>query len=78
MKESIELHTIGIFKNKEYEMEDLLNGLLEENLRLDNIINKAIEYIEKYHFIDDIRVMDIKEYKKLLVILKGSDTNAKD
>ena len=33
------------------------------------IIDKAIEYLKTFHFIDNIRVLDIKEYEKLLEIL---------
>ena len=47
MKETIELHTVGIFRGKEYEMQELFNGLLEENQRLNNIIKEVREYIEK-------------------------------
>lgn len=45
MKESIELHTVGIFRGKEYEMQELFNGLLEENIKLNNIIKEVREYI---------------------------------
>jgi hypothetical protein len=30
---------------------------------------KTIEYLKTFHFIDNIRVLDIKEYEKLLEIL---------
>lgn len=64
------------------ELEEQLTMLVKDDeeyqetiIKLSKRIDKAIEYIEKYHFIDDIRVMDIKEYKELLDILKGSDKN---
>ena len=47
MKESIELHTIGLFRGEEYEMQDLLNGLLEENNRLNNNWNDLEKYTKE-------------------------------
>lgn len=32
-------------------------------------IDKTIKYLKTFHFIDNIRVLDIKEYEKLLEIL---------
>ena len=46
-KEEIKLHTIATFQGKEYELEELLNELLKENFKLQNKINKAIEYIDE-------------------------------
>lgn len=46
-EDKIELHTIGTFRGEEYEMQDLLNGLLEENHRLNNILDKFEEELEK-------------------------------
>ena len=50
---TIELHTIATFQGKEYELENLLNGLLnkleekdKEIERLNNIRNNAISFIE--------------------------------
>ena len=40
-----------------------------DNRELKQRIDKAIEYIKKFQFIDEIREMDIKEYVKLLEIL---------
>jgi len=45
--ESIELHTIGLFRGKEYEMQDLLNGLLEENSKLNNKLLRIKKLISR-------------------------------
>ena len=65
MKETIELHTVGIFRGKEYEMQELFNGLLEENQRLNNIIKEVREYINKIPTHPVIRIFK----KELLEIL---------
>lgn len=71
MKESIELHTIGTFRGKEYEMQELMNGLLEENNRLNNIIDNMQEELMTIY-------LDIMEYnedyaKREIKKLKGDD-----
>ena len=43
--------------------------LWKEKEELQQKIDKAIEYLKTFHFIDNIRVLDIKEYEKLLEIL---------
>ena len=57
---------IGRDKRKEKELE-------KEIERLNNIINKAIEYIESRHIKAGVELMSRE--KELLDILKGSDTN---
>ena len=47
MKNKIELHTIAIYNNKEYELQNLLNGLLEEINKKNNIINELKETIKE-------------------------------
>ena len=75
-KEKIELHTIATYNNKQYELQDLLNNLININLKLQQRIDKAIEYVEEhriknpYHyeyncFMGNARTSD------LLEILKG-------
>ena len=43
--------------------------VLKHIWELEDKIDKAIEYLKTFHFIDNIRVLDIKEYEKLLEIL---------
>lgn len=46
-EDKIELHTVGIFRGEEYELQDLFNGLLEENRRLNNILEEFEEDLER-------------------------------
>ena len=55
-----------------------INNTLEENIRLNNIINKAIEYIGNhflYHYGSDKRpiVFEDNYIQEIVDILKGSD-----
>ena len=43
MNKEIKLHTIATYNNKQYELQDLLNNLVNSNLKLQQRINKAIE-----------------------------------
>ena len=55
--------------NKLVETEKILfytEWLLEDKKQR---IDEAIEYLKTFHFIDNIRVLDVKEYEKLLEIL---------
>ena len=47
MEKEIKLHTIATFQGKEYELEELLNELLKENFKLQQRIDKAVEYIDE-------------------------------
>lgn len=56
MNKEIELHTIATFQGKEYELENLLNGLLnkleekdKEIEKLNNIIDELEEWFKEYH-----------------------------
>lgn len=51
------------------ELEEHRRLLLELCKDYKQRIHKAIEYIKTFHFIDNIRVLDIKEYEELLKIL---------
>ena len=67
MNNEIKLHIIAVYNNEEYELEDLLNGLLNKL----NIIEEYIKELDDET--DDICLYQItKETKeKLLSILKG-------
>jgi hypothetical protein len=54
MSKEIKLHTIATFQGKEYELEELLNGLLKENQKLK-------EDLEDYE-----RIFDIWNKRKLI------------
>lgn len=64
----IELHTIATYEGKEYELEELMNIILEDNNKLHSIIKEAREYNEhlirdaKYHLNDG----HLKKMKKIL------------
>ena len=54
------------------ELFELCSELLDVDtdcMLLQRRIDKALEYLKTFHFIDNIRVLDIKEYEKLLEIL---------
>ena len=51
------------------ELEEINEDQLTEIFMLSLKIKKAIEYLKTFHFIDNIRILDIKEYEKLLEIL---------
>ena len=61
-------------KNEAYIIQDLINlcdykdEVFEENKRLHNIIDKAIEYIKRFN-----EPMEFFDLKELLDILQGSD-----
>ena len=63
-----EIITLIKYKNKEYEVRDLINYLCNEIEKRDNIIKEAIEYIENPR-----HEMSVKSYQELLEILKGTD-----
>ena len=67
MNNEIKLHTIAVYNNKEYELQDLLNGLLNKL----NIIEEYIKELDDET--DDTCLYQItKETKeKLLSILRG-------
>ena len=73
-KEEIKLHTIATYNNKQYELQDLLNNLVNSNLKLQQKIDKATELLESqmqdmmgnYFFDDNVA-------EQLLIILKGED-----
>lgn len=48
MNKEITLHTIATYDDKEYELQDLLNNLLNECQRKDNIINDLKSSIADY------------------------------
>lgn len=81
-KEELDKHRRMLIElNKELQQE---NKQLKEDIKtfkftiktqqqmIDELINKidkTIEYLKTFHFIDNIRVLDVKEYEKLLEIL---------
>ena len=73
-KEEIKLHTIATYNNKQYELQDLLNNLVNSNLKLQQRIDKAIEYIEndKYEY-TPMGITSKPINKELLDILKGDN-----
>lgn len=66
-----EIITLIKYKNKEYEVRDLINYLCNELEKRDNIIKEAIEYIEqqKLHKFQDTTGGLTYEERKLLEIL---------
>lgn len=69
-KVEIELHTIATYNNKRYELQDVLNVLLNENLKSQQRIDKAIEYVKEHR--NYAHTIDIDE---LLEILEGGEDN---
>lgn len=72
----MKIDDINNYVNEHHMLKSLNQQLFDENERLNAIIDeleekidKAIEYLKTFHFIDNIRVLDIKEYEKLLEIL---------
>lgn len=77
-KEEIKLHTIATYNNKQYELQDLLNNLVNSNLKLQQRIDKAIIYIENESGCTDYSgepyyYLDEDELNELLEILKGKE-----
>ena len=73
MNREISLHTIALYNGTEYELENLLNSLLykidqleQELQRKDNIIDKAITYIQTEYesLTDDTHLLNILKGKK--------------
>ena len=75
MNKEIKLHTIATFQDKEYELEELLNELLKENFKLQQRIDKAIEYINKTDwYLPQWEVRPNQpSNRELLEILKGDN-----
>ena len=73
-KEEIKLHTIAMYKEEEYELQDLFNGLLEENQKLNNIINELEKWLDKKEKLTfNSWNKGIHEIQRKLQELKGSD-----
>ena len=68
MEKEIKLHTIATYNNKQYELQDLLNNLVNSNLKLQQRIDKAIEYVKEHR--NYAHTIDIDD---LLEILKGGN-----
>ena len=57
-------------ENVDFILKDIKSNILYNYVCfLEKRIDKAIEYLKTFHFIDNIRVLDVKEYEKLLEIL---------
>ena len=84
MNKEIELHIIATYQGKEYELENLLNGLLNkleekdnEIERLNNIIDELEKWLkEQYEFIDTISEFPtIKEIQQEYLIMLNDYEN---
>ena len=63
----IKLHTIATYNDKEYELEELCNNLLETIDEKQNKIDKAL------YFMESENLSYFPNEKKLVDILKGED-----
>lgn len=73
-EEKIELEEL--YENSEW-WHNRFNAVQRNYENLKERIDKAIEYLKTFHFIDNIRVLDAKEYEKLLEILGDKENESK-
>ena len=70
-----EIITLIKYKNKEYEVRDLINYLCNELEKRDNIINELEKYINEEYIYNELgmKIFDASELQDKLQELKGSD-----
>lgn len=79
MNKEIKLHTIAIFNNKEYELEELMNNLLNKLEAYENMRKEAIKFIKEDACVFDNPLEEFKCADILLNILnKVGDSDEKD
>ena len=65
-----------LYENSEW-WHNRFNAVQRDYENLQQKIDKAIEYLKTFHFIDNIRVLDIKECEKLLKILGEKENESR-
>ena len=69
----IELHTIATYDGKEYELEELMNGMFKRNAELHSIIKEVREKLLCYGETFDLKVHQEMQKELLEILDKDSD-----